>query len=134
MAKKLLLALWLLSLLLPGPLISQTIEENLSTLGNLLDSSIASIERIGSDNEALRQTLENLEASLQTQSLLLREQGRLLSEQEADYGEQRKIYEAQGAYLVTLRRKSTIYKVSLIAAVPVCIGFGTWLGWKLSNK
>jgi hypothetical protein len=24
--------------------------------------------------------------------------------------------------------------VSLMIAVPVCIGFGTWLGWKLGGR
>jgi hypothetical protein len=134
MLKRLLSVVLLLSLLLPLPLLSQTIEENLLTLGNLLDSSLSSIENIEKDNEALRQTLENLETSLRTQSLLLREQGRLLNEQEANYEQQRQIYEAQKQYLQTLRLKSTVYKVSLIVAVPTCIGFGAWLGWRLANK
>ena len=134
MARKLLLSAALLSFLLPWPGLSQTIEENLLTLGNLIDSSLTSIENIESENEVLKQTLENLESSLKTQSLLLREQGALLNAQEANYNQQRQIYETQRAYLRTLRRKSGIYKVSLIIAVPVCIGFGTWLGWRLTNR
>jgi hypothetical protein len=64
----------------------------------------------------------------------LREQGVLLNEQEANYNQQRMIYETQKQYLGTLQTKSKIYKVSLIIAVPVCIGLGAWLGWKLAGK
>jgi hypothetical protein len=134
MARKLLSAALLLSLVLSSPGFSQTIEENLLTLGNLIDSSLSSIERMARDNEGLKQTLESLEASLKTQSLLLREQGALLNEQEANYNQQRQIYETQKAYLGTLQSKSKIYKVSLILAVPVCIGLGAWLGWKAGSR
>jgi hypothetical protein len=122
---------WVLLLLLPGQLFSQTIEENLLTLGSLIDSSLLSIESVTKDNELLRQTLENLKVSLQTQSGLLAEQGRLLNEQEASYRRLQQIYEAQGRYLATLQFKSKAYKVSLIVAVPISIGLGTWCGWQL---
>jgi hypothetical protein len=75
-----------------------------------------------------------LESSLKTQSLLLREQGRLLNEQEANYNQQRQIYEAQRQYSKTLQFKSVIYKVSLIVAVPTCIGLGVWLGRTLAGR
>lgn len=133
MLKKSLPLVLLLSLLLPPPLFSQTIEENLSILGNLIDSSLSSIENTEKDNETLRETLENLESSLKTQSLLLREQGRLLNEQEMNYNQRQQIYETQKAYLETLRFKSTILKVSLLIAVPACIGLGAFLGWTLAR-
>jgi hypothetical protein len=125
---------FLLLALLPGLLFSQTIEENLLTLGNLIDGSLSSIESMTKDNELLKQTLENLEVSLRTQSSLLVEQGKLLSEQEESFGQRQQIYEAQGRYLETLQFKSKIYKVSLIVAVPTCIGLGAWLGWWLAGR
>jgi hypothetical protein len=123
----------LLLALLPALLFSQTIEENLLTLGSLIDNSLSSIESVTKDNGLLKQTLENLEVSLRTQSSLLIEQGRLLSEQEANSNQQQQIYEAQRQYLGTLQFKSKIYKVSLIVAVPTCIGLGAWLGWWLAG-
>jgi ABC-type transporter Mla subunit MlaD len=132
--KKLLSALLFVSFLLPPPLLSQTIEENLLTLGNLIDSSLSSIETTATENEALKTTLENLEGSLKTQSALLREQGRLLNEQAANYNQQQQIYEAQKSYLGTLRTRSNAYKWSLIIAVPICTGLGAWLGWKLGSR
>lgn len=134
MVKKLLSAALPLWLLLPWGVSAQTITENLLELDRLLDSSIASIGRIEIENESLRQTLENLEASLKTQSLLLREQGVLLNAQEANYNQQQQIYETQKAYLKTLQNKSRIYKVSLIVAVPACIGLGVWLGRLTSRQ
>jgi hypothetical protein len=123
-----------LLLSLPGLLFSQTIEENLLTLGSLIDSSLLSIDSMKKDNEILSQTLEDLKVSLQTQSGLLIEQGRLLNEQEADYGRLQQIYEAQGKFLKDLQFKSKVYKVSLMIAVPISIGLGTWCGWLLHKN
>ena len=134
MGKKLVWGLGLLWCLSPWGASAQTITENLFELERLLDSSIASIEHTESENESLKETLTRLEASLRTHSRLLREQGGLLNEQAANYEQQRQIYEKQSAYLKTLQGKSKIYKVSLMIAVPVCIGFGTWLGWKLGGR
>jgi hypothetical protein len=119
---------------LPGSLFSQTIEENLWTLGSLIDSSLLSIDSMTKDNEILSQTLEDLRVSLQTQSGLLIEQGRLLNEQGADYGRLRQIYEAQGRYLEALQFKFKVYKVRLMIAVPISIGLGTWCGWLLHKN
>jgi ABC-type transporter Mla subunit MlaD len=126
--------LWFFLLLLSGSVYGQSIEENLMTLESLIDGSIASIARMESENESLKQALENLEASLRTQSRLLREQGGLLNEQAANYEQQREIYGKQSAYLKSLQGKLKIYKASLMIAVPVCIGFGTWLGWKIAGR
>jgi hypothetical protein len=133
MFKKVASGLFLL-VLLPRLVFSQTIEENLWTIGSLIDNSLFSIESMTKDNEVLTQTLENLKASLQTQSALLIEQGRLLNEQELNYSQQRQIYETQKEYLSTLQVKYKVFKVSLIIAVPTCIGLGVWLGWTLASK
>jgi hypothetical protein len=118
----------LLSFLQPPRISSQTIEENLSTLESLIDSSLSSIESIEQDNEALRRTLENLQKSLQAQSLLLTEQGKLLTEQALNYDQQRLIYEAQKEYSAALQIKLKHYKTVLILAAPICAGLGVLLG------
>jgi hypothetical protein len=134
MQKRLLFVFFSLPLLLPVPVYTQTIGENLEKLTALIDSSLSSIENTERDNENLKTTLENLSVSLGTQSLLLKEQGTLLNEQEEGYTRLRQIYETQKAYLATLQFKYKVYKVSLIVAVPTCIGLGIWLGWKLAGN
>jgi hypothetical protein len=124
---------WLCLALLPWVSFAQphTIEENLSTLGNLIDESLKSLEHIERDNGNLRTDLENLEASLKAQSLLLREQGALLNGQAESYTQLQKIYETQSSYLASLQSKYRISKWSLLIAAPILFGCGMWLGASL---
>ena len=93
---------------------------------NLIEDTIILLENIQADNESLNTALTNA-------STMLRLQGQLLAEQAKTQDELYQISEMQRNLLSKELRKGKILTWSLAVSVPVCIGFGIWLGWKLNK-
>jgi hypothetical protein len=118
-----------------------SLQDNLETLGGLLESIEQTNERQQERLNALDEQLKNSESeSLISKQAITDLQG--ISEAQGEYlrslqwqlGQWQRTSEAQLRYSKQLKTRSTVLTISLAVGIPTAAALGAWMGWTLAGR